>query len=77
MAADSAGGLETDASGQVAVQEHHAGLVQRQRMREGFHRVAGNTDKSGLLVNAPAQSPANACIQFNHQYALPIGIGRW
>ena len=65
-----------DAAGEIAVQENHAGFVKGQSVGEGFHRVAGNAAKSGLLANAPAQSPANACIQFNHQHALPIGVDR-
>jgi cell shape-determining protein MreC len=73
---DGAGGFETDATRQIAVQENHARFVVGQGLIEGFDRVAGNTAKSGLLVNAPAQSPADARIQFNDQHALPVGVGR-
>jgi len=52
------------------------GLWRSKRLGERFRGVTGDAAKSGLLVDAPAQGPADAGIQLNHQHALPVGIGR-
>ena len=65
--------LKPIASGQIAIQENHTGFVNSSAW-ERCRRVARNADKSGLLIDAPAQCPADARIRFHHQYPLPVGL---